>query len=70
MIETAVFVAVSVQELRRLVAHLQWRPPADMRFHWRWSLRRRHHQAEAKGAHYRKRSAELRRAKPQLQYYG
>jgi len=66
MIETAVFVAMSVQELRRLIAHLQRRRPTDMSFHWNWSFWRRHHQAEAKRAHYRKRRAKLPFIKMQL----
>jgi hypothetical protein len=66
MIETAVFVAISVQELRRLIGHLQRRRPTAMHFHWHWSFWRRHHQAEAKRAHYRKRGAKLRHAKLQL----
>jgi hypothetical protein len=66
MIETAVFVAMSVQELRRLIAHLQRRRPTDMRFYWDWSFWRRHHQAEAKRAHYGKRGVKLRRPKLQL----
>jgi hypothetical protein len=66
MIETVAFVAMSVQELRRLITHLQRRRPVGMRFHWHWSFWRRHHQAEAKRAHYRKRGANLRRTKLQL----
>jgi len=66
MIETAVFVAMSVQELRRLIAHLQRRRPIDMTFHWNWSFWRRHHQAEAKRAHYQKRGVKLRQPKLQL----
>lgn len=66
MIETALFVAMSVQELRRLISHLQKRRPADMRFHWRWSFWRRRHQAEAKRAHYKRRRAKLCRPNLQL----
>jgi hypothetical protein len=66
LIETVIFVAMSVQELRRLIAHLQRRRPPDTRFHWRWSFWRRHHQAEAKRAHYQKRRAKLQRPKLQL----
>jgi hypothetical protein len=66
MIETAVFVAISVQELRRLISCLQRRRPTDMRFHWRWSFWRRRHQAEAKRAHYKRRRAKLRLQKLQL----
>jgi hypothetical protein len=66
MIETGTFVAMSVQELRRLISHLQRRRPVNIRFHWHWSFWRRHHQAEAKRAHYRKRRAKLRSPKLQL----
>lgn len=53
--KTATIVAISVQELRRLIAHLHNARPADMSFHWAWSIWRRRHQAQAKRAHYRKR---------------
>jgi hypothetical protein len=66
MIETALFVAISVQELRRLVAHLLAHCPVDANFHWHWSFWRRHHQAEAKRAHYRKRRAKLPSRKMRL----
>jgi hypothetical protein len=66
MIETALFVAISVQELRRLIAHLPAHRPADASFHWHWSFWRRHHQAKAKRAHYRKRRAKLPFMKMQL----
>jgi hypothetical protein len=67
MIETALFVAISLQVLRRLIAHLLAHRPADMSFHWGcWSFWRRHHQAEAKRAHYRKRRAKLPFTKMQL----
>jgi hypothetical protein len=59
MIETALFVAISVQELRRLIAHLPRSRPTDMSFHWHWSFWRRYHQAEAKRAHYKKRGFKL-----------
>ena len=49
MIETVLFVAISVQELRRLMVHR----PADASFRGHWSFWRRHHQAEAKRAHYK-----------------
>jgi hypothetical protein len=67
LIETALFVAMSVQELRRLIAHMQRRQPFAMHFHWYWSLWRRHHQAEAKRAHYKKRCKGARRLKAKLQ---
>jgi len=59
MIKTATLVAISIQELRRLIAYLQRRRPPGMRFHWTWSIWRRRHQAEAKRAHYRKRMQQL-----------
>jgi hypothetical protein len=66
MIETALFVAISVQELRRLIAHLMRPRPTDTSFHWYWSFWRRHHQAEAKRAHYKKRGVKLQTPKLQL----
>jgi hypothetical protein len=54
MIHTATLVAISVQELRRLITHLQTARPPDMGFRWAWSVWRRRHQAKAKRAHYRK----------------
>jgi hypothetical protein len=56
MIQTATLVAISVQELRRLITHFQIVHPPDMGFRWSWSIWRRRHQAEAKRAHYRKRT--------------
>jgi hypothetical protein len=38
MIETALFVAISVQELRRLIAHLLAHHPVDAAFRWHWSF--------------------------------
>ena len=59
VVETATIVAISVQELRRLIAHLHNAYPADMSFHWNWSIWRRRHQAQAKRAHYQKRGHNL-----------
>jgi hypothetical protein len=59
MIQTATLVAISVRELRRLIAHLQTARPPDLSFRWMWSIWRRHHQAEAKRAHYRQRDTKL-----------
>jgi hypothetical protein len=59
MIQTATLVAISVQELRRLITHLQTARPPDLSIRWLWSIWRRHHQAEAKRAHYRKRNIKL-----------
>jgi hypothetical protein len=55
-----------VQELRRLITHLQKRQPADLNFHLAWSFWRRHHQAKAKHAHYQKRGAKWKFAQLQL----
>jgi hypothetical protein len=59
MIQTATLVAISVQELRRLIIHLQNAHPPNMSFRWAWSIWRRRHQAEAKRAHYRKQTIKL-----------
>src|SRR6516225_1914908 len=59
VIETVMMVALSIQELRRLLAHLQKTRTPDMSFRWHWSIWRRHHQAKAKQAHYRKRGAKV-----------
>ena len=56
MTKAAALVALSVQELRRLIAYLQAVRPPDMGFRWAWSIWRRHHQAIAKQCHYRKRT--------------
>jgi len=57
--ECVILVAISVQELRRLIVHLRSRRPPDLSFRWNWSIWRRHHQAEAKRAHYRRRGHQL-----------
>jgi hypothetical protein len=57
--ECVILVAISVQELRRLIVHLRSRRPPDLNFRWNWSIWRRHHQAEAKRAHYRRRGDQL-----------
>ncbi len=59
MIEAARLVAISVQELRKLLTHLQKQHSSDMHFHWHWSIWRRRHQAGAKHAHYQKRTSQL-----------
>lgn len=59
MIQAVTLVAISVQELRRLITYLQTARPPDLRFRWKWSIWRRRHQAEAKRAHYRKRANQL-----------
>jgi hypothetical protein len=45
-----VLVALTVAELRRLLARLVWRPPVDPAFTIVWSLWRRRHQATARRA--------------------
>jgi hypothetical protein len=57
--ECVILVAISVQELRRLIVHLRARRPPDSDFRWNWSIWRRHHQAQAKRAHYRRRTYQL-----------
>jgi hypothetical protein len=57
--ECVILVAISVQELRRLIVHLRSRQPPDLDFHWNWSIWRRHHQTQAKRAHYRRRTYQL-----------
>jgi len=57
--ECVILVAISVQELRRLFVHLRPRRPPDLNFRWNWSIWRRYHQAEAKRAHYRRRTRQL-----------
>jgi hypothetical protein len=59
MTETVTLVAISVQELRRLIAHLQKQHPPAMSFHWAWSIWRRRHQSMAKRAHYQRRARQL-----------
>jgi hypothetical protein len=44
----------SVPEIRSLLARLLLRPPTRTRFIMAWSLWRRHHQAKAAAAHYRR----------------
>jgi hypothetical protein len=39
--QAATLIAISVQELRRLIAHLQTTRPPDMSFRWMWSIWRR-----------------------------
>jgi hypothetical protein len=51
-----VLVALTVAELRRLLARLVWRPPIDPAFTLGWSLWRQRHQATARRTHYQQRS--------------
>jgi hypothetical protein len=55
-----VLVALSVAELRRLLARLVWRPPVDPVFTLAWSVWRRRHQATARRTHYQQQRRKLR----------
>jgi hypothetical protein len=55
-----VLVALSVAELRRLLARLVWRPPVDRVFILAWSVWRRRHQATAPRTHYQQQRRKLR----------
>jgi hypothetical protein len=55
-----VLVALSVAELRRLLAGLVWRPPVDPAFTLAWSIWRRRHQATARRTHYQQQRSKLR----------
>jgi hypothetical protein len=55
-----VLVVLTVAELRRLLAHLVWRPPVDPVFTLGWSLWRRRHQATARRTHYQQQRRKLR----------
>jgi hypothetical protein len=57
MIETALVVAFSAQELRRLSPICWLTAPSSL--DWHWSSARRRRQAEINRAHYRKRRAKL-----------
>ena len=52
-------VALTVAEIRRLVAATVRRTPHSLTFLLSWSYWRRRHQAEAKRAHYRARGVQL-----------
>ena len=62
MLVTAVgvLVALTVAEIRRLLASLVWRPPVDPAFTLAWSVWRRRHQATARRAHYQQQRNKLR----------
>ena len=62
MLVTAVgvLVALTVAEIRRLLASLVWRPPVDPAFTLAWSVWRRRHQATARRAHYQQQRSKLR----------
>jgi hypothetical protein len=55
-----VLVTLSVAELRRLLAHLVWRPPSRPGVHLAWSVWRRRHQATARRTHYQQQRRKLR----------
>jgi hypothetical protein len=55
-----VLVALSVAELRRLLARPVWRPPVDPVFTLAWSVWRRRHQATARRTHYQQQRRKLR----------
>jgi hypothetical protein len=55
-----VLVALTVPELRRLLARLAWRPAADPSFILGWSVWRRRHEATARRCHYQRQRNELR----------
>ncbi|MGQ0445936.1 MAG: hypothetical protein ACT4O2_12630 [Beijerinckiaceae bacterium] len=59
MAKAAALLAISVQELRRLVAHLQSAHPPVICFRWAWPIWRRRHQATAKRRHSKKRMWKL-----------
>jgi hypothetical protein len=52
-------VALTVAEIRRLLAGILRRTPHSLTFLLSWSYWRRRHQAEAKRAHYRARGVQL-----------
>ena len=60
VIALGVLVALTVAELRRLLACLVWRPPVDPAFTLAWSLWRRRHQATARRTHYQQQRRKLR----------
>jgi hypothetical protein len=60
VIALGVLVALSVAELRRLLARLVWCPPVDPAFTLSWSVWRRRHQATARRTHYQRQRRKLR----------
>ena len=60
MTALGVVVALTVAELRRLLARPVWRPPVDPAFTLAWSLWRRRHQTTARRAHYQQQRSKLR----------
>jgi hypothetical protein len=55
-----VLVALTVAELRRLLARLVWHPSADPGFTLAWSVWRRRHQVTARRIHYQQQRRKLR----------
>jgi hypothetical protein len=52
-------VALTVTEIRRLIAAIVMRSPHSLAFLLQWSYWRRRHQAKAKRAHYRARGIQM-----------
>lgn len=52
-------VALTVAEVRRLLARLVWHPPSDPAFTLAWSIWRRRHQATARRIHYQQQRRKL-----------
>jgi hypothetical protein len=53
-------IALTVAELRRLLAGLVWQRAADAAFTLAWSAWRRRHQATARRTHYQRQRKKLR----------
>jgi hypothetical protein len=51
--------ALTITEIRRLIAALVRQTPHSLSFLLQWSYWRRRHQAKAKRAHYRARSVQM-----------
>ncbi len=60
MTALGVLVALTVAELRRLLARLVWRPAPDPLSTLGWSVWRRRHQATARRVHYQRQRSKLR----------
>ena len=60
MTALGVLVALTVPELRRLLARLVWHLAPDPAFTLGWSVWRRRHQATARRCHYQRQRTELR----------
>jgi len=55
-----VLVALTVPEVRRLLASMVWPPPSEPGHVLAWSTWRRRHQARARRAHYQRQRTKLR----------